>query len=72
MAWSTFVAAVVAFVFFSGVTWAAGDGASPSGLIAYNGALYGVTGSGGANSAGTVFSITPDGVYKQVYAFTDP
>jgi uncharacterized repeat protein (TIGR03803 family) len=36
------------------------DGADPYvGLVALDGTLYGTTGSGGAKSMGTVFSVTP-------------
>ncbi len=41
---------------------AAGDGLSPNGIIkGSDGAIYGTTGSGGANFGGTVFKINQDG-----------
>jgi uncharacterized repeat protein (TIGR03803 family) len=47
-----------------------GDGAYPlGGLINVNGTLYGTTGAGGANNAGTVFSITPSGTETVLYSF---
>jgi uncharacterized repeat protein (TIGR03803 family) len=47
------------------------DGAMPvGGLIqAANGDLYGETEWGGANKGGTVFAITPGGVFRTVYSF---
>jgi uncharacterized repeat protein (TIGR03803 family) len=54
------------------------DAMDPTGgLIDVNGTLYGVTASGGTTSThcpdgcGTVYSITPGGVEKVVYRFTD-
>jgi uncharacterized repeat protein (TIGR03803 family) len=45
------------------------DGGQPlDGLIAANGTLYGTT-PGGGRGYGTVFSITPRGAYKVLYAF---
>jgi uncharacterized repeat protein (TIGR03803 family) len=50
-----------------------GDGANPqAGLVNVNGTLYGTTRFGGAGSVGTVFSITPQGVYKVLYSFQGP
>ena len=46
------------------------DGAFPQGsLIDVDGTLYGTTGAGGANNAGTVFSITPGGAESVLYSF---
>jgi uncharacterized repeat protein (TIGR03803 family) len=47
------------------------DGARPiASLINVNGVLYGTTTNGGANSAGTVFSINPNGSnYNILYSF---
>jgi|HubBroStandDraft_6_1064221.scaffolds.fasta_scaffold00136_30 uncharacterized repeat protein (TIGR03803 family) len=46
------------------------DGAAPTGLAqATNGDLYGTTYRGGANGAGTVFKITPDGALTTLYSF---
>lgn len=47
------------------------DGSYPyAGLVqATNGDLYGTTYSGGANNAGTVFKITPNGTLKTLYSF---
>ena len=50
---------------------ASGDGAGPSALIAYNGALYGATTSGGAGGSGTLFKLDPrTGVETPLYGFT--
>ena len=47
-----------------------GDGLSPSSaLVRAGGRFYGTTASGGTFNKGTVFSITPGGVEKVVYAF---
>jgi uncharacterized repeat protein (TIGR03803 family) len=49
------------------------DGASPYGglIISKQGYLYGTTTAGGANNAGTVFSVRLDGeFYKVLYAFS--
>jgi uncharacterized repeat protein (TIGR03803 family) len=47
-----------------------GDGESPwAGLIYVQGALYGTTGSGGANGRGTVFSTTTSGKETVFYSF---
>jgi uncharacterized repeat protein (TIGR03803 family) len=49
----------------------AGDGAVPNGLVQANdGNLYGTTTDGGDFYSGTVFRITTEGTYTQVYAFT--
>jgi len=46
------------------------DGSNPRGLIqAANGDFYGTTKTGGANSAGTVFKMTPSGTVTTVYSF---
>jgi uncharacterized repeat protein (TIGR03803 family) len=46
------------------------DGRYPSALVqATNGDFYGVTVQGGANSAGTVFKITPSGMLTTLYSF---
>ncbi len=48
------------------------DGGGPNGLMQEtNGNFYGTTQSGGSNSSGTVFEITPDGVETTLYSF-DP
>lgn len=49
------------------------DGSSPSGalLSAADGNLYGVTADGGSNHDGTVFRITPEGVFTTLHAFSD-
>jgi uncharacterized repeat protein (TIGR03803 family) len=48
----------------------ASDGINPyAGLIYLNGTLYGATPLGGTYGGGTVFSITPAGVEKALYAF---
>jgi uncharacterized repeat protein (TIGR03803 family) len=47
-----------------------GDGGEPSGLIlGSDGNLYGTADGGGANDAGTVFKITPDGTKSVLYSF---
>jgi uncharacterized repeat protein (TIGR03803 family) len=47
------------------------DGALPSVLIqGSDGNFYGTTASGGANNAGTVFKLTPEGVETILYSFT--
>ena len=46
------------------------DGSNPRGLIqAANGDFYGTTKTGGANSAGTIFKVTPSGTLTTVYSF---
>jgi uncharacterized repeat protein (TIGR03803 family) len=46
------------------------DGEYPSGLVqATNGDFYGITQLGGANSAGTVFQITPTGALTTLHSF---
>ncbi len=48
----------------------ANDGAVPNaGLINVGGVYYGTTSTGGANSRGTVYSVTPLGVETVVYSF---
>lgn len=47
------------------------DGQSPNSLVAASdGNLYGTTESGGAYDAGTVFRVTPDGVFTLLHSFT--
>jgi uncharacterized repeat protein (TIGR03803 family) len=47
------------------------DGANPEVLIqGSDGNLYGTTAIGGANNAGTVFRLTPEGVETILYSFT--
>lgn len=57
-------------------TFAVGTGEGtqpPEGLVeARDGTFYGVTGSGGAAGAGTIFRMTPDGTATTLYSFTDP
>ncbi len=46
------------------------DGSSPQGnLINVGGTLYGTATSGGASGNGTVFSITPKGIFTVLYSF---
>jgi uncharacterized repeat protein (TIGR03803 family) len=46
------------------------DGWNPGPLVAgRDGNLYGLTGSGGANSAGTFFRVTPAGVFTVLHTF---
>jgi len=46
------------------------DGASPEQVVAANGVLYGSTGVGGANSAGSIFSFNTNGsVFSTLYSF---
>src|ERR1700742_1568970 len=46
------------------------DGQSPLGIVlAPSGMLYGVTTQGGAQHAGTVFSLAPDGTYQVLHEF---
>jgi uncharacterized repeat protein (TIGR03803 family) len=46
------------------------DGISPNALVeASNGDFYGTTEIGGANSAGTIFTITPSGTLTTLYSF---
>lgn len=47
------------------------DGANPyAGLVrAADGGLYGTTFQGGSNDRGTVFKVTPDGVFTTIYSF---
>src|SRR5579871_640707 len=47
------------------------DGATPQSLVqGEDGNLYGVASSGGANGSGTLFKITPSGVFSTVYTFS--
>jgi uncharacterized repeat protein (TIGR03803 family) len=48
------------------------DGSGPEAglMLATDGSFYGTTGSGGANTAGTIFRITADGRLTTVHAFT--
>jgi uncharacterized repeat protein (TIGR03803 family) len=47
------------------------DGARPpASLLNFNGTLYGTTALGGANDAGTVFSVTTSGTETVLYSFT--
>jgi uncharacterized repeat protein (TIGR03803 family) len=48
------------------------DGASPSGTLAEDsdGMLYGITGTGGSNNAGTVFRISTNGSYTVLHHFS--
>jgi len=47
------------------------DGSSPQygSLLMVNKVLYGTTSTGGINNLGTVYSITPSGVYAVLYSF---
>lgn len=48
------------------------DGYSPEGVLVQgsDGTFYGTTSGGGANDDGTLFSITPNGVFTLLYTFT--
>jgi uncharacterized repeat protein (TIGR03803 family) len=48
------------------------DGISPSGALVEgtNGIFYGTTQYGGANGNGTIFQITPNGMFSNVYSFS--
>ncbi len=49
----------------------AADGENPSAsLLALDGALYGVTQSGGSSDLGTIFKILPDGTFSLVHSFS--
>ena len=56
---------------FTGGTYTGdGDGSLPNGLIlGSDGNFYGTTQVGGPGESGTVFSLTPAGVFKTLYAF---
>ena len=48
------------------------DGMLPSILVAGTNAIfYGTTQYGGANGAGTIFQVTPNGVFSNLYSFSD-
>ncbi|MBX7210869.1 MAG: M36 family metallopeptidase [Verrucomicrobiaceae bacterium] len=63
--------ALTTLVNFTGVTGAA-LGSSPLGVLAQgaDGNFYGVTSSGGLNSLGSVFRVTPAGVFTSLASFT--
>ena len=46
------------------------DGRMPSGLVEFEGVLYGVTREGGAFDQGTVFSVKPDGTFATLHHFS--
>jgi uncharacterized repeat protein (TIGR03803 family) len=47
------------------------DGAYPNaGVVAYHGALYGTTSSGGASNQGTIFRVTPNGKETTLYSMS--
>jgi uncharacterized repeat protein (TIGR03803 family) len=47
------------------------DGISPNGLVAGTNAIfYGTTQAGGANGTGTIFQVTPSGVFSNLYSFS--
>jgi uncharacterized repeat protein (TIGR03803 family) len=48
------------------------DGASPQGELikGFDGNFYGMTNSGGANTYGTIFKLTPDGLYSVMKNFS--
>lgn len=47
------------------------DGLSPGGLnLGFDGSFYGTTSNGGSQALGTLFKITPQGVFTQLYSFT--
>jgi uncharacterized repeat protein (TIGR03803 family) len=50
------------------------DGKFPNAalLLASNGSFYGTTIDGGAHNAGTVFRITPTGMFSTIYSFCTP
>jgi uncharacterized repeat protein (TIGR03803 family) len=53
---------------FTGTT----DGGNPNGLMQEtNGNFYGTTQTGGTNSSGSIFQMTPDGVVTTLYLFND-
>ena len=59
-------AETVLYSFKGGTT----DGQTPEGpLVKVRGLFYGTTLRGGANSSGTIFSITPSGAEKVIYSF---
>ncbi len=63
---------------FSALVYTPGVGASPNsdgnnptaGLaLGSDGALYGGTGTGGTNRAGTIYKVTPDGTFTAIHSF---
>lgn len=48
------------------------DGSSPCGVLAQDsaGALYGITRSGGSRSNGTIYKVTPEGVFTVLFNFS--
>ena len=76
---STGAVLTVASVAAPGVTFStlysftgAGDGGNPNGLMQEtNGNFYGTTQSGGIDSSGTVFQMTPAGAVTTLYLFSD-
>jgi uncharacterized repeat protein (TIGR03803 family) len=49
------------------------DGSLPrASLTVFNGKLYGTTSHGGADDAGTVFEISPDGTLRLLHEFSGP
>lgn len=56
----------------SSLYWFGGgdDGGTPNGLVlSTNGLLYGTTQSGGAHNAGTIFSLTTNGIFQTLVSF---
>jgi uncharacterized repeat protein (TIGR03803 family) len=46
------------------------DGGLPTGLLLFNGVLYGTTSQGGTHNQGTVFRMTTSGAEEVLYSFT--